>query len=112
MKKNLVGIISVVLAYGFAILFVIGINMDKSNRNSPDSQLPMNISQKYADIRLLHQYGYISKNEFESIYDQPKGNMSLEEYNSLLDQFLEGREAELMESYSKLEASQSNFGKD
>jgi len=111
MNQKLVGIISVVLAYLFAIFFSISVSMDKGSRISPDAQLPMHISNKYSDVQLLHYYGYISNDEFRSVSDYPEDNLSLEEYNALLDQLLEGRKNELTESYHLLEVDQAQFGK-
>ena len=107
MKKTFVEIVFVALAYAFAILFGITVSANKTTRYAPESQLPLNISQKYANLQLLNRYGYISSNELKSISDQPKNDMSLEEYSALLDQLLEGREAELQESYYKSEHSKN-----
>lgn len=103
MKKTFVEIVFVALAYAFAILFGITVSANKTTRYAPEAQLPMNVSQKYANIQLLNRYGYISTSELQPLYDHPKSDMSLEEYSAFLDQFLEGREVELQEIYCKSE---------
>ena len=103
MNRKFATIALVVFAYVFAIFFGISVSMNKHNRYTPKVQLPMNVSQKYANIQLLNRYGYISTSELQPMYDQPKSDMSLEEYSSFLEQFLEGREAELLEIYCKSE---------
>lgn len=103
MNKTAVGILMVVLAYAFAFFLSVGVSMEKTTHHAPEAQLPMNVSQKYANIQLLNRYGYISNSELQPLYDHPKSDMSLEEYSSFLDQFLEGMEAELLEIYCKYE---------
>ena len=103
MTKTFVGIVSVLLAYAFAFFLSVSVSMEKNNRYAPEAQLPLNVSQKYANIQLLNRYGYISTSELQPLYDHPKSDMSLEEYSAFLDQFLEGREVELQEIYCKSE---------
>ena len=112
MKQKSVAIVSLVLLYIAVSIFGIGMQQINHNRLYPEVQTPAVISQKKMDIEMLHQFGYISAKEWKTFSEKVNSNLSLEEYNSLLDSMLFGREEELMESYAKLEETTPPYDED
>lgn len=60
------------------------------------------IGQKVSDVEWLHRFGYISSDEMKALADASENELSLDEFDALLDDILDGKKDACLENWNSI----------